>query len=430
MDRINLADLHHKFDRSINWNALFFIANKASITLASFLMFKKLTPEYYSLWANIYSVVFSVLLWADLGFRKSIPQFLPSFANNKVTHKKFINFITKLQIASLLVGAIGTIYFFSCQGRSCSSLPILLGIAMFLAEGPLALLRLFYHSHFLNKEFNITYSAVLLVEIISNLVAILYLNDSYQIVVTIIGLKIISALTINVLSIHNLKSIYKKFHYTGSGADYSQNKKQFIKHSSAMWTTTNLKSLSERNFVIPVLTAFVGIEFANMFKVANDGAILIQRVILKLVGSSDTALLAHIDKGCQKSLDQNFKKLAAKTWVIALPLFGLLGFLYLCQFYFSFWNIIIFQSFACLAFFYLIENLLCPYERMLEAHFNYKPIIGAHVIYLIALLILWSNLQGLSLFSFVVLLCCVRLVSFAIQALYVRTWYRLKFPYL
>lgn len=386
-------------------------------------MFKKLTPEYYSLWANIYSVVFAVVLWCDLGFRKSIPQFLPVFAKNEVTHKKIINFITKLQVTSLVIGSIGIIYFFTCQGKDCLSLPIVLGIIMFFTEGPLALLRLFYHSHFLNKEFNTVYSSVLLGEILSNLFVIIYLNDSYQIIVSIIALKIISAALITGLAIYNLRNIYSNFSYINSSLNYAESRRQFIKHSSAMWITTNLKSLSERNVIIPILTTFVGVEFANMFKVANDGATFIQRVVLKLLGSSDTALLAHMEKGCQKSLSHNFKKLASKTLAIALPLFGLLGLLCLGQIYFSLWNIVIFKAFVCLSFFYLIENLLCPYERVLEAHYDYKPLIGSHVIYLIALLALAANLSGLSLVIFCALLCGVRLVSFVLQAIVVKHKY-------
>lgn len=435
-NKINLADLHKKFDDSINWNAIFFGANKISVTLISFLLYRKLTPEYFSIWANIYSIIFAVLLWADLGFRKSIPQFLPIFAQCELAHKNFFNFITKSQIISLLIGAALVLISIYAKQNIWSG-PVAMGLAIFFVEGPMALLKLFYHSHFLNKEFNLIYSAVLFVEILCDVFCIFLFNDPYKIVMSIMLLKILSGIIINIFAILRLKDIYHRFNYQDKELNYQATKKEFVKHSALMWFTTNLKSLSERNVVIPFLTAFVGIEFANLFKIANDGAILIQRFILKLLGSSDTSLFAHMKKGCQKSLHGNFKKLADKTRALALPLFGLIGLLYLYQFHFSPYDYTLFKTFTILSIFYLIENLLCPYERVLEAHYDYKPLLISHVVYLIALLFFACGLihklpffANISLSEFVLLLCCVRLVSFVIQACFVRVKYKLKFPYL
>src|SRR3990167_5788098 len=410
MQKIDLTNIRTKFDQSINWNALLFVVNKSSITLISFLLFKNLTSEHYSLWANIYSCIFAVLLWADFGFRKSIPQFLPVFSKNKFTHKNFINLVIKIQIFSLTTSAFLVSFFIWLWGIFWS-LPITLGFIMFFAEGPLALLRLFYHSHFLNKEFNVICSTVLFFEILDNLLLISAITNSYQLLISVMTIKIISSLLIVFASSYYLKNIYNNFIYQDDSIDFKENKFLFKKHSSVMLSTTVLKSLSERNVLIPLLTFFLGIEFANMFKVANDGALWIQRVVLKLIGTSDIALFAHTKIDCKASLYKNFNKLTAKIWTIALPLFGLLGALFLFQLYFGSFNFIIFRAFICLSIFYLIENLLFPYERLLESKFRYRTLFATNALSAIAIFCLVGlafYFGWLSLSIFVLLLSGVR----------------------
>ena len=76
-------------------------------------------------------------------------------------------------------------------------------------------------------------------------------------------------------------------------------KNAFIKHSLIMWANNNLKSLSERNFLVPFFTHIFGPGPANLFKVANDGALLFYRIAIKTIGTTDTSLLAHIETSQQ-----------------------------------------------------------------------------------------------------------------------------------
>jgi hypothetical protein len=206
---------------------------------------------------------------------------------------------------------------------------------------------------------------------------------------------------------------------------------EFIQHTTIMWINNNLKSLSERNFLVPFFTHTIGPAYANIFKVANDAALLFYRIAIKTIGTTDTALLAHVHarKDGYEVMPIAFKKLTTKVITICLPLLGIILLISL-QTNHWFHNIFIFHAFIIMALCYIAEVLLLPYERILEIKQNYFLLCIAYVPYSIMLILLFTKQLALhfGLLGTVLLIHGVRLVSLLIMAVLARYHHMVIFP--
>lgn len=431
---MNNSTIYDDFDKSINWNAYLYIIQKVLMVFCTSLFFKVLTPIEFSIWANISSVIFLLLLWIDFGFRKSVPCFIPEFSKDKAAHINFTKLIIKWQLGAIAIAVLFFIiiskvlsYAFFKDYISGSLFYIIIG--MFILEGVILLLRLIYHSHFWNKEFNLIYSLVIVLEAIINI----FLLSSWQgKLINIFLVKITLNSLLVVFAVSLLKKLYYKKEYslnkTGVLIDYKKTKKDFLKHSFMMWVSSILKSLSERNFLIPLITISISPVMANLFKLSNDWALLFQRSILKTIGSSDTSLFSHANlNGGKDNINNALKKVISKIIYICIPLLVVLVLIILNKDYFIGKDQFVFKLFLILVSFYIAESILSPYERLLEVHKKYHILSIAYlpfILFITCTLILASyNVSISNLLTFLLILCSVRLVSFLILILYTHKQY-------
>jgi hypothetical protein len=196
-----------------------------------------------------------------------------------------------------------------------------------------------------------------------------------------------------------------------------------------MWVTTTLKSLSERNFLVPLIMHTLGAQAGGIFKVANDGALIFYRVVLKTIGSTDTALLAHVEEEQKNSMNNAFKQLTIRVAALCLPLLGIVG---LCSFNHAsaIGTSAIFHLFILMTIAYLVETLLHPYERVLEVKRAYAYIAIAYIPYICLVIALASGYLTtlIGLYASVALIHAVRLVSLSIMAAYAYGYYKVIFP--
>jgi hypothetical protein len=433
---MNLKTLLSKFSQGINWNGLFYAIYKLLVTALTFILFKYLTPKDFSTWANINSIIFLILLWIDFGFRKSIPRYCPEFAQDKASLKRFVTYIITFQAIVLLIAT--PVFMLILRNLTAflhikdSLIFLYLGAAIFFIEGIVSLLRLIYHAHFWNKQFNIVNTIGLLGEMIANMIIISNAQDSMAILKGVFATKLTSGLFINTIGILMLRSLYKDKNYPGNKTiNFFQTLNDFIKHSSIMWVNNNLKSISERNFLVPFFTYSVGIHFANLFKVANDGALFFYRIVLKTIGTTDTALLAHIQTlpESKKLLPIAFKKLSTKIASLCIPLLGILGLIYV-KGETLFHNPFVFQIFFIMTIGYLIEYIVSPYERVLEIKRQYITLMYAYMPYIFMIVILLSTsfITSIGLLGTILMIHVVRLVSSFIMVFFVRRKYALSYP--
>jgi hypothetical protein len=206
-------------------------------------------------------------------------------------------------------------------------------------------------------------------------------------------------------------------------------KHTFIAYSAAMWSSMIIKSLSERNFMLPLLTYTLGPELANIYKVANDGALFFQRAILKTIGTTDTSLLTHAEHE-SIYLSQAFQQLMSKIITICLPLLGF--FVYSI----TYGNSILMSHpticrlFIIITITYLIESILSPYERVLEVKSHYLKLGLAYSPYVISMIILICSpiMHYLGLVNTILWIQTVRLISSGIMVHFTRSMYGLTLP--
>ncbi len=191
-----------------------------------------------------------------------------------------------------------------------------------------------------------------------------------------------------ILSLAMLPQLYKDRTYPGiEQIDIGKTTKDFIIHSLTMWATTICKSLSERNILVPYLTFTAGPASANLFKVAQDGALLFQRIVLKTIGVTDTSLFSHLEEENKSS--QFFKKAFVQFLKkITLLCVGTFILVILCTRYTThiIQNIDLIKIFIIAIAGYAFEIILSPYERVLETKREYKLIWLCKTPYLMSML--------------------------------------------
>lgn len=429
-----MQHLYKQFSSSLTWNALLYALYKASTTILSLVLFMRLSAYDYATWANINALVFLSILWLDFGLRKSIPRFCPEFARNRHTHRSFVRSILILQCLILIIAAPFFIYSTHISAHSLSLERNLvffyLATALFISEGFISVLRTLYHAHFWNKQFNTVSIGLLVIEMIGNGVVVSMYTRSNYVLWYVLSIKIATSIMTSIVCVCMLPRLYASQQYDerfGDNVDTKKLTKSFVKHSGIMWFNTNIKSLSERNFLVPFITYFLGHIPANIFKVANDGALLLYRMVIKTIGSNDTALLAHVHVEHQSSpeaMDNAFTKLTTKIAALCFPLLAILAIAGIHSMHII-KNKSVFLIFFISTIGYLIETILSPYERILEVHAHYKYLIYAYIPYIIMMIILYSFniITFIGLVTMILVIQVVRLVSSVLMVYYVHKAY-------
>lgn len=435
MQETPFKQLQGKFLNGLGWNGFFYFFYKILSTSLSFVLYTLLTTQDFSFWANINALTFLVLLWLDFGFRKSLPRYCPEFAHSPRALHRFIGTIIIFQGCVLLAAMPFLMIIQHNMYPSLSGFLYYSGTALLATEGIIALLRLIFHSHFFIKQFTLITSAVLLVEMATHFMVIILLGiRGTQLVEIILATKIIMGCTTILIGLTMLGHLYRRYSHPNVKLQeirYYPLMRDFIQHSAMMWATNILKSLTERNFMVLILTIVFGPSAANMFKVANDGALLFHRMVVKTIGITDTTLLTHVGQltEAKKLMPIAFTKIMTSIVALCLPLFGVVSLVAVFCYRASL-DSFVFQLFFILVLSYLIESILSPYERILEVKRRYSKLIFAYSPYLIMLIFaFYLNLLTLiGLLKSMLLIQGVRLVSSLFMIPFARAEVLLLFP--
>ncbi len=420
--------LQQKFTQGLNWNGFLYLVYKVLTTGLSFILYYRLTTDNFSLWANINSMVFLTLLWIDCGFRKSIPRYCPEFARNKEAKRWFIQSVITVQAVILVIALPLFIRVETMLLPTAHDTFYYLGASLLVTEGIIAILRLVFHSHFWIKQFNVLNTITVIIEMVLNYVLITTVSESSLAPALIIN-KIAVGLVTILGGFIMMQWLYKDtsmVEQDNEPIDYGKLVRGFIKHSGIMWINNTLKSLTERNFMVPLLTHVVGPAQANMFKVANDGALLFYRSIIKTIGTTDTSLFTFVEKlpDSKKLMPIAFKKVMRAIAALCLPLSGILVLIVGLN-YKMHSDKFVFQLFLIITIAYLIESILSPYERILEVKKRYTKLFIAYTPYIIMIsaLLMFNIIPSIGLLTSILLIHGVRLVSSLIMIPYAHKEY-------
>ncbi len=444
-------DIHHlfaQFTSALYSNALLYFAYRASSMFITLFLYHKLSPHDFSSHANILATIFIILLWSDPGLRKSLPRFAPLFTRSSSGYLSFTRIILFVQFFILFIivplVSYSTLYILYHTSPAYyqhlisylhsifyDQYLIYISCFLFITEGIIAILRLIFYSRFWHHPFNALSLITMSAHTFADLIIITLISSSYGILIGILLSRTLSGIALIILAIRHLATIDHTLSLDLAPTPW----RPFIKHSCIMWLYTTLKSLSERNFLLPICTYTLGAQAANMFKVAHDGALLFERTIIKTIGHTDTSLLAHVESEVDMDSEKGkgmqalvFEKLVRKIAALSIPLFGILMF-FVVHGSFKLYGSEIFHIFLILAISYLIEVLLSPYERILEVKLRYGLLLLSYMPYIIVLTILLLRISLIGLGNFVLMLQGVRLVSSCLMVMCARGHYGVRFPW-
>lgn len=450
---MDTTTLFKKFDEAHAWNGALFTINKIAKTAISFVLYSKLSSLEFSAWANSYSFVYIFLLWFNFGFSRSIPQFALYFAKNSNAKKIFISkliqfkFITTLCACALLV--ITAPYLTQLLSLG-SYLPLFyLGCCLFVVESIKSILQLLFYSYLWHKRFNILDGFTVAI----NAAIVLFLTtlslSTMHLLYGIFFSHIVTNMLLITLSYFMLGKLERDENYQGNeNVDRAALTKSFAVHSGAMWGLISINSITERNVLIPLITATLGHGAAGIFKVANDGALLFQRFVIKTIGTTGTSLITHLDDNekrvafisqggtmqrknahapnpkRQTLVFDGMWKLTKRIATLIAPLLILLAFLIMLnpRTHFSLLkNPAISQTFLLLTSLYLFQILFLAYDHVLEVRREYKKLFISCIPYLGIALFYVSLIYFKIQITLIIILLTVH--ALRIASLFIRVYY-------
>lgn len=433
---MHIDELHSRINTAISWNAFSYTVFKLTSTVLTFVLFKQLSTTEFAVWTGINSLVYLILVWADMGMRKTVPTFFPLI---KESNRK--------QYTFLLIGAYTAILTIACpfalwlvsryayQVHLPMNNALLFASALlFFGHGLEMLFQTIFHAYLWQRTYNTLLAAIQFAYMVFVIIAAFVFAPSLAMVFYIVLGKGIASLICALLSavLLNKRLPHSTLPVEPLSPDFL---KKFTKHAGLMWGAAVLKSLTERNITVPFVTYFLGPSLGNIFKVAQDGALLLQRLIFRTIGTTDTSLFAYL-KSTHNAAENHqvfqhaFTKLATKLAYLAIPLIGVVWFIQ-CQVSCCGTSSYGFDLFFIISIGLLLELLLTPYERMLEVHADYADLACAYLFYIVTISFVFMAMAYgyIQLISFVIALYTVRLLSMGIMAYAVYRTYHLKYPF-
>lgn len=436
---MNNQQLYSKISQGFNWNALLYIIHKGAATLVIMVLYTVLHTNMFSIYGNISSITFLLLLWLDFGFHKTVPLFALQYAQTQTSMYIFIKQI--LLFKSIVLLLLTPCYLLSMHTMMNTlalhheHLLLCISALFFLTEGIISAVRLIYHAYFLHSIYNKISAGTLLLELSISLCAIKVINDDYTLILALFLSKVIANCLLLTITWYKRYAIYQQHnttYYNLSNTPTNLNK-QFIIHAIVMYGNTNIKSLSERNFLLPLFTLTFGPATANMFKVANDGALFFYRIIIKTIGTLDTSLFSYALTTQQQNKTWQFAitKLTHKIGTLVIPLLGIIYVIYNNKWVIKY-NFIICDMFLIITISLLIEILFSPFERILEVKKKYCLLAYAYMPYMMVMLfILFTKVMTyIGIVNTLLLIHGVRLVSTTLTTCIVYIKYKYAFPFL
>jgi hypothetical protein len=446
-------DLRHKFTQATRWNGALFLITKINKTCITFFLFSLLSHTLFSLWANVYSLTYIALLWLNFGFGLSLPQYSLKFAKNYEAKKRFIrNILIFKGSMCLLVNIILFVcvprltHFFNLAGFEEF---FYLGGLLFFVESIKSTIRFIYHSYFWNKQFNLIESIFSTLTTVASFLCIYYASfyGGLAALRLIFYSDIIGSTSVVLVGLFFLKGLMLDADYNAhEKIDEKELTKSFATHSLAMWGTIITVSLTERNFLVPFITATLGHQAVAIFKVANDSALLFQRFVLKTIGTSGTSLFSHVEYGYAKA-KENIHDAAAmltnRILILTLPLVSILTCVMLRGMHHKALPFMASQEkasnfpftiFFILTSLYLVQALFLSHERILEVKRDYKLLYVSFAPY-IAIILFYIGGSRLRMYlNFDLALCLlfihgVRILSLTLRVFFAQKKYGITFPF-
>lgn len=419
-------ELYKSFKRGVFWNTLEAVFIPGLLALNQLLLFRTLLPVQYGTAAVIFSLIYIALPIINLGFDPSIPAFIKKCIQNKQNFLHYL--VSQLTLQSMIVVGLATIltlvywllgpYFFNMPTIP-SSIMLIIGCTI-VGESLKKTLRALAHALFLNKQ-------TMIIELISVtiyfvLVWSYYIATGQLNVYTIFIPLLIQSVISNIALSITTFNFYKNLPVHSKSSRKLNILSRTIPLRAAIFTQQMSLIFFSRNFLIPLFSWIYGLATIGLFKLISELAIMVLVFVEKVLGTTGSALFAHIK---HESLSQKRKAFTMLSNHLFSLLLSVLIFLVLNgKTIFCLYCGNIAYSYQALLFFFAIvfENMFIMYERF--------GIVEEKLSFIISL----NFLSALICFPFIYFLQCslplaitliltVRLCAFIVlNIIYYRFW--------
>jgi hypothetical protein len=361
------------FSHAVAWNALLFIVSRTSQVICSYGVYYLTNKLIFFQWSHSLALIYLILLWIDFGFKKSI-----AFFAQTLHEQNLLKTVLLVQLAVVGMAGVGLVCCSQWLVPYLSTMQLSLSVIVLCLQGALFAAQNIYHAYFFNKVYNRAIMAGAVFELIA---LVLLVTNRASLEAALLGKIIASAASLIVLLKTSKLIIRNK--PTQTAVDY----KNMITHTGVMGLTTVLKSLSERNFLLPFFAAAYGVEGAILYKLANETALFFYRVVIKSLGSADTALLARAQEAKHaRFFSQAVLLIQRKIVILIVPLAALFILSYVGSSYASYYAMAprdgrFLSLVRILIISYLGESFLISYERVLEVKQEYRSLLQSYVLY-------------------------------------------------
>lgn len=415
---MNTKELFHAFNAGLFWNGSLYFAYRLSSLALSLVLFTKLDSIQYCSWTTSMSCIYLTLAWLDCGLKKSVTRYSHVFTSSARVYGFFVLALIAFQLPVLTFVGPWLFKKMTCAISGSTAFAVYL-IPLLLTEGLISIFKILFHAQFFIKQFNVLGFSLLIFRTMIVIASVWYgiaqpipLLYQVHLITNIITLLCAPPL----LYYLSMKSFLSKKELVSQKIGDSSFILvfDFVRHSVIMWSTSLARTLSERNFLIPLFSVILGPFATANFKVSNDIALLAQRLLAKTIGTTDTALLATclLEPGKKHLLPVALKHIIKSLLLLSVPCMIII---LVCSYYAPKHATLA----LLLASFYLIQNLLTPFERYSEVTQRYGRIYMSYIPYSVMLIYFYlTPTPHFSLITLLVIVHCARLSTLILMALF------------
>lgn len=407
------------FSEGLLWNGILYSLYKILSLGATCFLYMVLPTHEYNMWALVQSTIFMLVLILDCGMKKTIPRYILLFAKNKKTYTTFLVWLFVATLCITFFIGIPLLYYITTHYLSLVVYKEKKALLAFLLLGEtlLATIATLYHSHFMQKYYYSLYLVCFAAEMaLVSLCATGYYT-SIPFIVSFLYIKLFFCIVMVISTLYYVPLLYKTIFQRYQDLEEKPtipHYKEIVFHALSMWASTSLKALTEKNGLFPFITTTYGTTVANCFKVTHDCTLFFQRIALKTIGINDIAALSY-ELTNQTTTIISYKTttiIKHKIMILCSSIF-LIGSSVGIFYHYYYKGAFLFPLFLLSLSCYMIEILLSPFERVLEAQQKYSAlwIRYSPYIILITMLLFFKWYINWSLFTCMLYIHLTRLVS-------------------
>ena len=278
MQHNNRAQLRTQFHTAVHWNTVAYVCQRAAYTILHIYLYYHIPTTSFVAWTSLLSIIYITIYMCDAGLRKSIPLYIDT------------PYIQRWCLAVYSVIGIAITPIVIAYAYWLSPYPIIDNTSIMLYLIPLLVIsqtlligaRIVHTSQFNNRSFAYINTLWLAIEVTITIAVIEYTQTAQAISICLASKAIFGSAAV----VHAMYTLPRSINTTRQSS-----RTLFTQHTTYMWGISIIRSLSERNVMMPVLAWIAPPDIAAIYKIVHDAVMMIYRTLIKSIDINDITIL-------------------------------------------------------------------------------------------------------------------------------------------